>query len=267
MPKEGEWPFRVELLPLTALLIDPEYQRPVGWSFVRKEAARFDPALVGTIDVAQRSPSQFAILDGQQRSEIVRLVGKETIWASIYTGLDLASEARFFLHKNRDRKTMHPYYTFKARVTSADPDALAIEEILHAYGYKLAIGAPRQGAEDHIAAIAAVEKAYARRRPDGSDALTPTLNTLRSATYGRVSGQTSVLIRGLSLIYASHSPNELSAVVLTEAVADIGPDLLLGRARDLARGSGGSAEYAMAKVLTAEYDKRVERGAKLRWQA
>src|SRR5262249_42967986 len=101
---QDEWPFRVELLTLDSLFAADEYQRPVNWPFVRREAARFDPSLVGTIDVAQRSPQQFAILDGQQRSQIVRLVGKQTIWCSIYLGLDLASEARFFLHKNRDRR-------------------------------------------------------------------------------------------------------------------------------------------------------------------
>ena len=84
-----EWPFRVELLPLDALLVDDTYQRPVSWLFVRNEAARFDASLVGTIDVAQRSPSQFAILDGQQRSQIVRLVGKRTIWASVRYGTRL----------------------------------------------------------------------------------------------------------------------------------------------------------------------------------
>src|SRR5262245_2473755 len=96
---DGEWPFRVERLPLAACFADPAYQRPANWSFVRSSAARYDPTLVGTIDVAQRGPGSYAILDGQQRSEIVKLVGKETIWASIYVRLDAASEARFFLHK------------------------------------------------------------------------------------------------------------------------------------------------------------------------
>ena len=126
LPKgaQDDWPFDQKLLPLDVLFADSSYQRPVNWPFVRKESARFDPTLVGAIDVAQRSPSSYAILDGQQRMQMVRMVGKGTVWASVYVGLDLPSEARFFLHKNRDRKSVHPYYTYVARLTARDPDAI-----------------------------------------------------------------------------------------------------------------------------------------------
>lgn len=269
-PKDEEWPFRVELLPLEALFAhraaDAEdgYQRPVSWTFVRREAARFDPALVGTIDVAQRAPSRFAILDGQQRTEIVRLIGKTTIWASVYLGLDIASESRFFLHKNRDRKAIHPFYTFRARLIAEDPDAIGIEATVTRHGYKLAIGAPKKvgGAEDHIAAIAAVEKAYERKRPGGEPTLDPVLGLLRRFTYGRVQGNTSLLIRGLSRIYLG--VEELDEEAIGDVLTTLGPELILGRARDLVRNSGGNGEQGVARVIAAEYDKRVDRKHKLR---
>ena len=164
MPEGEEWPFRVELLPLDALLVDEAYQRPVSWPFVRREAARFDHSLVGTIDVAQRSPSTFAILDGQQRSQIVRLVGKGSIWCSIYVGLDLQSEARFFLLKNRDRKSVHPYYTFRAMFASGEPDAVAIQGIDERYGYRLNVQAANERHPEQIAAVSALTTAYGRKR-------------------------------------------------------------------------------------------------------
>ena len=105
-----------------------------------------------------------------------RLPASRSIWASVYAGLDVASEARFFLKKNRDRKAIHPYYTFKARVAAEDLDAMRIERIVDEEGYKLAISAAKAGTgtEAHIAAVTAVERAYARKRLDGSDALRPT---------------------------------------------------------------------------------------------
>lgn len=261
-PKDEEWPFRVELLPLENLFADETYQRPVAWTFVRREAARFDPALVGTIDVAQRSPSRFAILDGQQRREIVLLVGKTTIWASVYVGLDLASEARFFLHKNRDRKSVHPYYTFRARLASEDQAAIEIDKLVTKYGYKLAIGAPRTGAEDHIAAIAAIEAAHERFHAESEEpTLDAVLALLKRSTFGRPHGQNSVLIRGLSRIYWQNT--QVDDDKLAEVLVSIGPELILGRARDLARNSGGNAEFAVAKVLIAEYDKRLPRDQRL----
>lgn len=253
-----EWPFRVELLPLDALLIDRDsYQRPVSWSFVRREASRFDPSLVGTIDVSQRSPSTFAVLDGQQRSEIVRLVGKSSIWASIYVGLDLQSEALFFLRKNRDRKTMHPYYTFRAQLTSGDEETVAQNTIVEKHGYKLAIAAPTSDRTDNIAAIAAIKVAYGRKLPDGSDTLDPTLEILRSSTYGRQGGQDAILIRGVSstLVERPDADRELLARILRE----IGPELVLGRARDLKRNANINGEQGVVRVLTSEYDREARK--------
>lgn len=251
---QDEWPFRVELLPLDALLVDHDhYQRPVGWPFVRREAARFDPSLVGTIDVAQRSPSSFAVLDGQQRAEIVRLVGKQSIWCSIYVGLDVASEARFFLRKNRDRKTMHPYYTFRAALVSRDDDSVAINEIVERHGYKLAIGAPRADRTANISAIAAVTTAYGRKLPDGHDTLDPTLSILKRSTFGRDHGQDSVLIRGVSAALLERPDSDDKQ--LAKIIASLGPDLILGRARDLVRSARISSEQGVVRVLLSEHDR------------
>jgi hypothetical protein len=257
---KDEWPFRVELLPIDALLADPIYQRPPSWGFVRKEAARYDPTLVGTIDVAQRGPSRFAILDGQQRTEIVRLVGKRTIWASIYVGLDLQSEARFFLHKNANRKNVHPFYTFRAMVASGEPDAIATEKIVEKHGYKLAIGAPtRDRNERNIVAITAVLRAFGRKLPDGSDTLDPVLAVLSKSTLGREDGQTALMIRGLSRVFLDRPDTDLER--LTETVSTLGPALILGRASDLRRPGIMNGEQAVARVISSEYDKRKRKAA------
>lgn len=252
-----EWPFRVVLLPLDSLLIEEAYQRPVNWPFVRKEAARFDPALVGTIDVAQRSPSRYAILDGQQRAEICRMIGKSVIWASVYTGLDMASEARFFLKKNRDRKIVHPYYTFRARVTAADEEALAIDRIVRDAGFKLGIGVPGQGGSI-IAAIAALEIAYRRKRPDGSEALTPTLAVLQETTSGSPQGQAGGIIRGLSGLFERFADDEISRPTLLEVMGMIGPQMLMARARHLARTGGTrNLETGIIWTLVTEHNRLV----------
>jgi hypothetical protein len=255
---EDDWPFRVELIPLSTLLVDESYQRPVDWPFVRKESARYDASLVGTIDVAQRSPSQFAILDGQQRSQIVRLVGKQTIWASVYVGLDPASEARFFLHKNANRKSVHPWYTFRATVASGDDDAVATQEIVERHGYKLAIGAPRADRASNISAISAVTSSYARKQPDGTDCLDPTLDVLKRSTLGRDHGQDSILIRGMSIVFAQRP--DVDRERLVDLLSEIGPTLIIGRARD-AHGVGRSAADSVARVVLSEHDRRARRRA------
>lgn len=258
-PEKGEWPFEVKLLPLETLTVDESYQRPVGWPFVRREAARFDPSLVGTIDVAQRSPSRFAILDGQQRTEIVRLIGVSSIWASVYVGLDHASEARFFLHKNRDRKTVHPFHLYKARLIAEDGHVVAIQAIMDEVGYVPAIGAPKIDRPDNISAIAALEIAYNRTvSNNGRNTLEPTLQILRRSAYGRPMGSSGLLIRGVSRLL---SEQEIDTENIEKLVMEIGPELLVARARDAARHNGGSAETSMVRILANE-SRRIERRRK-----
>lgn len=261
LPKnaQDDWPFRVELIPLDATFADEAYQRPPNWAAIRKEAARFDPTLISTIDVSQRSPSRFAILDGQQRVEMIRLVGKSTVWASVYAGMDLASEARFFLKRNRDRKAVHPYYTFRAQLTSGDPLAVAVNEIVEKHGYRFSIGAPAPGGatENNIAAIAGVLKAYERKLPDGTTALDPTLSVLKRSTLGRPHGQDTMMIRGVALLFERRN-GEIDHGQLVDLIAALGPDLILGRARD-SRGGGRTNEEAVTDVLSVEYDRRRRR--------
>jgi hypothetical protein len=264
--EEGEWPFEVRLLRMEELLVDHGYQRPVAWPFVRREAARFDASLVGTIDVAERGRGAvFAVLDGQQRMEICKMNGKTTIWASIYSGLDLASEARFFLHKNRDRKVVHPYYTFRARVTAKDPEAVAIEGIVTANDYVLAVGAarPDTSLERNIAAIAAIEEAYKTVDEEGRECLTPTLLVLRKSTLGRQNGQNGLLIRGLARLFRAHP--ELDDKHLGEVIAARGPDFLLGKSREGRYGDShtGGAGYQMARALRDEYNRGLTQETKL----
>jgi hypothetical protein len=265
-PAAGDWPFTVELIPIQFLLVDHAYQRPVAWEFVRKLAATYDESLVGTIDVARRSPSRFAILDGQLRFEATKLVGKGTVWASVYAGLDLQSEARFFLHKNKDRKAIHPYYTFRARVASGDPDAVETERLVQAAGYQISISAVKADtpSENVIQAVAAVEEGYRRKRPDGSPALLPALETMRATTLGRPQGNSALLIRGLSMVYAAADNGGVDPEIVREVMAELGPELVLGRARDLSRSSGGNMAYSTAKVITAAYNRRTPKGANLR---
>lgn len=255
---EDDWPFRVELIPLDRLFVADEYQRPVPWPFVRKLAQSFDESLVGTIDVAQRSPSRFAVLDGQTRAATCRLVGKTTIHCSIYAGLSLEDEARFFLKKNRDRRAMHPYYTFRAKATAGDPDTLAIQRIASERGYRIQISAPRADvAPGAVASIAALEAVYAMRLDDGTSALAPTLDVLKRATWGRENGQNGALIRGVAHTIVDEG---IDVDSVAHALDAIGPTLVLGRARDLSRLSGGAIQKRVADVLAAE-SKRARRKA------
>jgi len=246
---EGEWPFKVELIPIDRMFADHDYQRPVPWDFVRKLAARYDETLVGTIDVSSRKRgATFAILDGQLRYEASKLKQKTALWCSIYEGLDKASEARFFLHKNRDRKVVHIFYTFMARVVAEDPEAVEMKKLTEKYAYRISIVSAAHD-ERNISAIAALEQAQKL------GVLEPVLVTLKGSTYGRVKGQDSNLIRGLSYVHAAYPNGGLDLEHLQEVIANRDVPWLLGRAREGAGMNNSSVQHYMARVLVEEYNR------------
>lgn len=262
----GDWPFRVELLRVPLLFLDHSYQRPPDWPFIRGKAASFDERLVGTIDVAQRKQgSIYAILDGQQRFEMMRLVGKTTAWCSIYQGLDVQAEARFFLHKNRDKKAMHPYYVFRARLTAKDRDALDVERIVKNTGYKVTASSSQAGAANGISAVGALEEVYKRKTPLGQTALVPTLETMKLATFGRRNGQNSSLIRGLGRFFESHPQNgrPLDTIRLVDSISIHSPERLLSLARESARDNKSRMDATLARLVAEEYNRGLPRETKL----
>src|SRR5262245_54278319 len=155
-----EWPFKVILVPLTKLFPEEEYQRPVEEDFVRKLTLTFDERLVGSIDVSAREDGRYAIIDGLQRVTAMIRIGKTHCYCAVYEGLSLAEEATLFFHKNRDRKQVHPYYHYRARLVAGDPSALAIEQIVKKAGFKLDPAGAKAGtaSANHITGIRGVEE-------------------------------------------------------------------------------------------------------------
>lgn len=261
---EADWPFEMRLLPLEALFADGRYQRPPHWQFVRRSAASFDERLVGAIDVSERSRgATFAVLDGQQRMEMMKLVGKKTVWAAVYSGFDVNEEARFFLHKNRDKKAIHPYYTYRAKLTSGDPETAAITKIVESFGYKVSVVSAAHG-EENISAISSLEEAYRRKNPDGAETLTQTLRTLKASTFGRPSGQNTNMIRGVSYLFAFFRDEELDLEHLHERIGERGVPWMVGAARE--GQVGNSLMGSLTRVLIQEYNRGLPRNEKLNVQ-
>ena len=258
----GDWPFRVELIDLSRCLVDHSYQRPVDWLWVRKTAASFDPTLVGTLDVSERAHgASFAIMDGQGRSEAMKLVGKERVYAAIYSGFDVQAEAMFFLHKNSDRKAIHPYHIFSAKLTAQEPVAVAVKAITEKYGYEVSIvSASNRNIPEKISAISSLSEAYARSNDIRGECLTPTLQVLRASTFGLKEGNSAHLIRAIARVFERYV--EVDQHRLTEVMAERNPGWLLGRMREMGWNAGAQTP-ALVTVLVEEYNRGLPRGEKL----
>jgi len=251
---DGDWPFHNELIPLEQLFVDHSYQRPQLWPEIRKMAMMFDPTLVGNLDVSHRSNGTNAIMDGQQRFEAMRRVGKTACWCSVYTGLDLPAEANFFIDKNTKRKSVQPYWTFRARITAGNERAIELEKTVARHGYRVVSNSGEGHDDRNISAVAALEAAQKRGM------LTPTLKALRGG-FGLEGGTNGGLIRGLSVFFHDLPDAEVERV--RGLIEKRGPNWFVLRARETSRGYGG-IDKATLRVLFDEYNRGLPRADKLR---
>jgi hypothetical protein len=225
-----DWPFIVELAELNWLFVDSRYQRPPQEPFVEKLANAFDETLVGVLDVSHREgEDRYAILDGCQRYSAMLKVAKTTAYVAVYEGMSLKDEALFFYRKNKDRRSVHPFYSFRARMVAGDTKARRIWRIVDSAGYKLDIGALPA---DHLTAIRAVEEAYSFESAARKESLTPTLQTMREAFYERQGGKDGEIIRGLGRFFQPFYTEEIDLPWLIDRLASENPRTIIGRARD-----------------------------------
>ena len=264
MTKEAarnEWPFAVELLSLDDLLVDLKYQRPPQEVFVAKLIAEFDESLVGVLDVAERKNGTHAILDGAQRYQAL-LKHKQSAWCAVYKGMSLAQEAMFFYMKNRNRRSVHPFYQFRALMVTGHKPSLAINRIVEAEGYRLGIGS---GQDDILQAVRAVEDAYNMSSLARGESLSPALRIMRACFYGRKAGKEGELIRGLGRFFQNFEDDLIDLPWLIDQLAGHNPQTLLGRADDKAATTRPwhSRAYWMAKDICEIYNRGRKSGKRL----
>lgn len=235
-----DWPFRIELLPIDDnLIVDDKYQRPVDKAFVRRITLAFDERLVGAIDVSSRGRGKYAIIDGQQRKTAALSAGKTTIFCAIYTGMTLAEEAQMFFHKNRDRKAMHPFYHYRARLVAGDSVISEVDRIIAKTGWKVGFSSL---VPNTITAVVSVEEAFALASDVREECLTPTLEILAKLWKGRTADRDARLIRGFARFFRVYSDQEIQWRHWEESLAAQGPMLVLGRATDMQMATRSSGQ-------------------------
>lgn len=256
---ENTWPFEVKLLTTASLMADSSYQRPPQKSFIAKMASSFDETLVATLDVAAREDGSFAVLDGLQRLETLRKIGRPNVWCAVYDGMSIADEARFFYRRNRERRSVHPFYQFRARVLMGEGRAKAIDRIVRGEGFRLNTSA---APDQNITAIKAVEDAFSYSSLARSESLSPTLHLIRGALFGRKGAKDGEVLRGLARFFQPFYDDEIDHAHLAEVLQHVGPINLIGQAKDKLAGGrhGHSAGYEVARELLTLYNRSRKNG-------
>lgn len=129
----------VRRLPLSSLVIDPEYQRPEAPRWVNYLVDNWRPRAAGMLRVSARPNGKFAVMSGQHRVRAMERLGITHWDCEVFSGLSVKEEADIF--HNSKQRGMHKLDEFRAALKAEDPEAVAIFEAVTAAGYTIAFEA------------------------------------------------------------------------------------------------------------------------------
>ena len=246
-----------QLVPLDALTIDPRTQRQEGVNAARaaKIAEEWNPAAAGTLAVSRRHDGSLVCIDGAHRSAAARSLGIPELPALVYSGLTLAQEAALFVELNTFKQPSMLSRMMAARV-SGDPAATAILDTVETHGWKIDYNSEA----GHFAAVQAAERIYRNgcgALPLGAhrDLLDRTINLITAAWRPDRESAHQMVVQGVGLLLARFGDgiNDSSFAL---QLAEGRPYVLIGRAKALQSGQGGTTPAAFAKVLVGIYNTR-----------
>lgn len=143
------------VLAINQLKVRPEYQRTLNDKRVLRMAAKFDPILVGNLEVAYDG-TDYWVIDGQHRLAAMQLAGITAVDARVHEHLTLAQEADLFARLNTERKAVTPNDLFKAELVAGIPRAVEIEQTLRTY--ELSVGHHSRTSVQAVAVLFALQK-------------------------------------------------------------------------------------------------------------
>jgi hypothetical protein len=263
----GHLPYRFQIVELKHMIVDA-YQRPLT-SFVEKIENDYNPALIGTLCVSERSKTRFALIDGQTRAEGMKRVGETDAPCIVYEGLTLQQEAELFAKFQTERRGMTSASRFKAQVIAGDVTAVAISELIEKQGFMVDHNSTEPGALRAVAALEYVYRGTFDRRFKGGDHTDPellsdTLMIVKEA-WPKLpdTAKSAAMIRGLGW-YLARDPDgsprttDIDMDRLISRLTKVTPSDLAKRAEALREGRGmsGNSPAYMAEAIEAQYRKR-----------
>jgi hypothetical protein len=261
------WPYRFEIVPIKQMIVD-DYQRPLT-TFVTRIKSHFEPALVGTLCLSERSKTRFAVIDGQTRMEGAR-THVAALPALVYSNLSKAQEAALFAKFQTERRGMTSASRFKAQVIAGIEPQVTINTIVEREGFFI----EHNSSDAHsLKAVAALEflyqGTYGRKGKDREDPelLADVLKVVKASWPGVPdTAKGATMLRGLGWFLArepsgkfdKERTSEVRMDRLIERLKKHSPSDLAKRAELLreAKGMSGNSPAYLAEAIQVVYSKR-----------
>lgn len=264
VPSSFGKPPRLEWLPLSDLVIDPDYQREitsVGRSNIRRIAAAFNWSMFTTVMVSSVGSNKYAIVDGQHRCTAAALCGVDRVPCAIIEAAP-GEQAKAFRAINGNVTRMHTLSLFHAAVAAGEPDALRIAEICRSAGVTV-MRSPTPAAEmkpGQTNVVLAIGKALQRF---GDKVTELALRTVIATGDGNAGMLSRTIIWGIAEVLADHPEWHADEAALRRAFDGIDLDDMLRRASAAAaRLRGTSATDQFEGLLVEALTNSLGKGSK-----
>jgi hypothetical protein len=245
---------QLQWLPISDLIVDPAYQRPIGGSgraSITQTARSFQWSYFAPVVVAALEDGKFAIIDGQRRATAAALAGFDKVPCQIVVAdhqqQALANKIINGAIRSNSRMAVH-----KESLTSSEPCAVRLAELCARAGVEVLrypVPVDRQGAGQTMA-IAALAHCLERY---GEETLITALQCVTQTINNQPGVLTGRMIKGLCLALNGDHERRDSGLALLEAFDEINLVALQEAAGKLAKSKNIRPVLVIADLLHHEF--------------
>ncbi len=249
-------------LPVKDLDVDPRVQRAyVRLDRVERIKSEFNPLAIGRIHVSLRKDRSWKVLDGWHRLLAVRELtdNQGEIPCTVYEHLSLEEEAHLFLWLNSgERPTVIDRYNVS--LVAGDETTLAIDQILHSLGWKVA----PTGGQGQLSCVKTIQALYQRSEQEEEDPnlLFMALKTINASWGTATDAAQAHIVMGLGRFWGEYR-DKINYDRLVNALQKIGnPMDLTITSKQLATLQKRKLAMAVAAVVVDNYNRGLSAGSR-----
>ena len=236
-----------ELIPISNLASNQDYQRKLSRRHINRTAANFDIYQINPIKVSRRDGQNY-VINGQHTIEAIALVSgsRETpVWCMVFDDLVYLHEADIFAQQQKYTKSLSAYEIFIASIEADSDKHIIIKSIVEQCGLRISMSKSSGG----ICAVSSLLEIYNK---SGYDGLERTIRLVVKTWEGEANSLTSCMLRGVALIIATFG-DSLQDDLFADRIGSVSAREVARTARDR---RGGSLGYAEAMLLI--YNKKAK---------
>lgn len=265
----------IEMLPVSDLFIDSDYQRDLDAARTVKMAKEWNWLACGSLTVSLRQgedgKNTYAVLDGQQRLNSIRLLNYKEAPCRIYIDLDKDQEAELFELLNKSKK---PGYNadFKSRLSRGEHVAKVVNTAVEQIGYHLDperrhAGDQAKDTHFYIQTMVELERIY---KTGGVTLIMDTLRLIRDVWAPEYLQQQQMTLSGTALFLKRYPSVRLTE--LKEKLRREGQMKMVQRALQYSavhgKATGGSSRgNAYAEAMLIVYNANRQEGNRIKSKA